>query len=573
MDAKLVPRLAQLLVLLLALAPRFAGATIPKDIVLVLDNSGSMQKNDPKHLTKVAVRTFLKTLGGDTDVAVLIFDQGVRLAMPLTPLNEETRPRFLHSLDAINFKGLLTDSPAALERAIYELKVNGRTGVERSILFMTDGIVDTGNKARDADKIRWMREELAPAAAEAGVRIFGIAFTENADFELIQSLAQRTRGAYYRAFTARELDAVFSKITALFDASNPVPAAPVPDATEQAAPSAEANTGLPPATPIEEPPEEPPEVSPKVPPKAPPGVAPPAAQPVDEMRIPDSTATAEAPLTEPAGGLPALSAEPDEPIPSTAIPDAQLGEAPPPATEEANPPQPETPASTTPEDATRIPASVSPETAAPGPPPDTGGARGALDESGYTLLSALAALFAVVAIGFAAYFLRRKYAARKPDAPGTPKAFLNDLCGVTDQPSYELTDKVTVIGRIKGADAEHCDYIVIDEPTVGRRHSIIEYKDHAYWVADQSSINGTFVNSKRIEGGVRLKHGDRIRFHKHEFEFLMLDMFETDRTMVSATMFATPPKATDSADRDDDRTQQRPPGKASRRANADPTKP
>jgi pSer/pThr/pTyr-binding forkhead associated (FHA) protein len=80
--------------------------------------------------------------------------------------------------------------------------------------------------------------------------------------------------------------------------------------------------------------------------------------------------------------------------------------------------------------------------------------------------------------------------------------------------------------------------VVIAESTIGRRHAMIEYKDHSFWVIDQSSLNGTFVNNKRIEAETRLKHGDRLRFHKHEFEFLVLDMFETDRTMLGPTLLA-----------------------------------
>ena len=93
--------------------------------------------------------------------------------------------------------------------------------------------------------------------------------------------------------------------------------------------------------------------------------------------------------------------------------------------------------------------------------------------------------------------------------------------------------------------------MVSDEATIGRRHASIEYRDHAYWVTDQNSLNGTYVNKRRIDGGTQLKHGDRLRFHRHEFEFLMLDMFETDRTMVSETMFANL-AATTADDEDED---------------------
>jgi len=82
---------------------------------------------------------------------------------------------------------------------------------------MTDGIVDTGNADRDLEKTKWLKEDLAADAADAGIRIFGIAFTENADFELIQSLAQNTDGEYYRALLADDLQKVFSNLNTLIN--------------------------------------------------------------------------------------------------------------------------------------------------------------------------------------------------------------------------------------------------------------------------------------------------------------------------------------------------------------------
>ena len=77
---------------------------------------------------------------------------------------------------------------------------------------MTDGIVDTGNVNRDLEKSKWMREDLAADAADNEIKIFGIAFTEAADFQLIQSISQQTEGEYFRALVAEDLQNVFQKI-------------------------------------------------------------------------------------------------------------------------------------------------------------------------------------------------------------------------------------------------------------------------------------------------------------------------------------------------------------------------
>jgi predicted component of type VI protein secretion system len=98
-----------------------------------------------------------------------------------------------------------------------------------------------------------------------------------------------------------------------------------------------------------------------------------------------------------------------------------------------------------------------------------------------------------------------------------------------------------MLGRVAGTDTEHLNYVVIPQTTIGRRHALIEYKDFAYWIIDQGSINGTFVNDQMITSETRLKHGDRIRLHKLEFEFLMPEMVDAGMTMVSKTVMATKP--------------------------------
>ena len=183
------------------------------DIVFVLDNSGSMRNNDPNFITKKVVTNFLDGLGEKSHLGMVIFDETANLVVPLTSLdNAEVRARFLESLDVINFKGKFTNSPAGIERAIYELKTNGRHDTKKIIIFLTDGIVDTGNKSQDLEKEKWLKEDLTRESKNAGIRIFGIAFTEDADFRLIQTLAVRTDGEYFRVFEVADLQEVFAKI-------------------------------------------------------------------------------------------------------------------------------------------------------------------------------------------------------------------------------------------------------------------------------------------------------------------------------------------------------------------------
>lgn len=212
------------------------------DIVMVLDNSGSMKANDPKFLTREVVTNFMVGFGEKSRLAMIIFDQEVRLVEPLADVTGlVARANFLKSLDHINYKGLFSDHPVAIERAVYELKLNGRINARKVIILLTDGIVDTGDKAQDLEKTKWLKEDLAQECSNAGIRIFGVAFTDKADFSLIQTLAFKTEGEYFRAYTAEDIRKVFDKINNLISKAPSGPAASAKTSIPAAPPAAKSH--------------------------------------------------------------------------------------------------------------------------------------------------------------------------------------------------------------------------------------------------------------------------------------------------------------------------------------------
>ncbi len=185
----------------------------PMDIVIAVDNSGSMVKGDPEFMSKNLLSKFLEGLSGDDRVSFVIFDESLRLAMPLTPVAEKgTGRKVSEAIGKVDYRGQYTDLPAAIEKAICELRDNGRKNVEKLIILLSDGIIDTGDRTRDTQKRHWLRENLSLESKKAGVRIFGIAFTDQADTELVQALGQKTHGGYYQALKADDVQKTLSHI-------------------------------------------------------------------------------------------------------------------------------------------------------------------------------------------------------------------------------------------------------------------------------------------------------------------------------------------------------------------------
>jgi pSer/pThr/pTyr-binding forkhead associated (FHA) protein/Mg-chelatase subunit ChlD len=183
------------------------------DIVLVLDNSGSMKKSDPGFIAGEVVAESLLSLGKDSRVGMVIFDSKARLAVKLISTdNIVTRANILSSLDEVDYKGQFSDTPAAIETAMYELKNNGRKEARKIIILMTDGFLDTGDKQQDIEAWSWLKEDLTEESQRCGIRIFGIAFSDIADFSMFQILATRTDGEYFRAYGNGNIREIFERI-------------------------------------------------------------------------------------------------------------------------------------------------------------------------------------------------------------------------------------------------------------------------------------------------------------------------------------------------------------------------
>jgi len=189
------------------------GKLPPMDIVIAVDNSGSMVKGDPEFMSRSLVSKFLEGLSGDARISFVIFDESLHLAMPLTPFAEKgTARRVSEAMSKVDYKGQYTDIPAAIERSICELRDNGRKNAEKLIILLSDGIIDTGDRARDVQKRHWLKDDLSLESRKSGVRIFGIAFTDGVDTELVQTLGQKTHGGYYRVLKAGNIQETLSRI-------------------------------------------------------------------------------------------------------------------------------------------------------------------------------------------------------------------------------------------------------------------------------------------------------------------------------------------------------------------------
>jgi pSer/pThr/pTyr-binding forkhead associated (FHA) protein len=78
---------------------------------------------------------------------------------------------------------------------------------------------------------------------------------------------------------------------------------------------------------------------------------------------------------------------------------------------------------------------------------------------------------------------------------------------------FLLEAEAITVGR-----SPDCD-IFLDDVTVSRRHALLKRDDRQFLIEDQGSLNGTFLNRRRIESAP-LEDGDELQIGKYKLTFL-----------------------------------------------------
>lgn len=393
----------------------------PREVMVVFDLPA--EAREPEVLGKAVVSLAAELPPGSRLGAVAADGQGARLITALAD------PQAAGEAIATAAGEMMTaadkDPAAALERALYELRIDGRDEALPAVVMVSDGrTLMAGDKA--AERRAWMLGPLTEEALRNHTPVYVIAVSSAADMAVLQPLARATGADYFRAESGAQIPEMMAQAGAALAAAGA--GAPPAVAAERAQPETAPNNEA----------------------------APPPAVP----------AAAPLPMADVAAVHPAPTA------------DALAGQV---------------------------------------------------------LAGIVGAGVALAAVAATMAARRRRKAPADPEAhtppePGVqgqgqaapavpPAAYLNDLRGTTQFSRYALGTRPVVIGRSPGKDTRNFDYITVTLNTVSRRHAVIEYREGAYWIIDQGSVNGTTINGRRIQGARRLCHGDRIGLHRCELQF------------------------------------------------------
>ncbi len=166
-------------------------------LVLIIDKSGSMGRNDKLEYAKAAALTVTKTLSDSDSIGVIGFDSQPFVVIPLEPV-ADSRPYFSELIDRLKARGTTFLLPA-LEEAERTLAQSG--AAIKHVVILTDGETG-GTAAMYYDLVSSMHRD-------GGVTISTIAVGREANVGLLESISKYGGGGFYQTDSAENLPQLF----------------------------------------------------------------------------------------------------------------------------------------------------------------------------------------------------------------------------------------------------------------------------------------------------------------------------------------------------------------------------
>jgi Ca-activated chloride channel family protein len=182
----------------------------PANVELVLDNSGSMADEDKLDHAKDGLAAFFKQVAPQDVVGLAKFSADVQQLVPPAPFREN-RPRL---------QAAVRDIIPEDDTSIYDAVLFGVDQVKRSadtdhinaVVVLTDG-QDTHSSSSRQQVLDRMRDE--GSAETGGVRVFTIAYGQDAKQEILDQFAAASGGKGFAASTS-DIAQVYRSISSFF---------------------------------------------------------------------------------------------------------------------------------------------------------------------------------------------------------------------------------------------------------------------------------------------------------------------------------------------------------------------
>jgi len=194
------------------------------DLRVLVDVSGSMQKNDPQNLRRDALRLLIGLVPDDARIGIWSFGQYVNMQVKPDFPTKQWKKNARKEANKIHSRGLYTNIEDTLIKSTWDWKKSDPKW-NRHLILLTDGRVDISKQAsKNAASRQRILNKILPQLKSAGVKVHTIALSNKADHELLKQLAKNTDAWYESVDNADKLKRVFLH---LFEKSTPTDTLPL----------------------------------------------------------------------------------------------------------------------------------------------------------------------------------------------------------------------------------------------------------------------------------------------------------------------------------------------------------
>lgn len=195
---------------------------IKADIVLVVDDTRSMQDTDPDKLSAIAIKKFVEKIPSNFEPRLGITTYSIDVMSSLE-LGQDPQTIKDFADNSINQDGRGTDAAMGVEWAINEFEQRGDANANAKVIVLIgDGensYVVNNQNVRTPEESDGILEAAVQKAVDKGIKVYTLAINPTADNfrQYFQNIADTTGGKSYEPQTAADVDTnmddIFTEIT------------------------------------------------------------------------------------------------------------------------------------------------------------------------------------------------------------------------------------------------------------------------------------------------------------------------------------------------------------------------
>lgn len=179
----------------------FNGVKSIRDVVVVIDNSGSMLETDAQNQRFQAVKNMVNSMDDDKRVGIIGFSDQANVVLPLTEINDASKQQITATMDAMTTTTGGTNFTGALDTAMQQITAQNDDTRGTVVIMLSDGYSALDMSA------------LAPYQAKSiSINTVGLNLTDAGGTNLLTDIASQTGGNYYNVADASQLPQTFQQI-------------------------------------------------------------------------------------------------------------------------------------------------------------------------------------------------------------------------------------------------------------------------------------------------------------------------------------------------------------------------